>query len=138
MRVLLLLAIGVVVFAGAVPQASAQYMYLDTNGDGVHSTADDLQPNGVPTTVDVWIRTNANRDGSPALCNTQDGDLTINSYVFNLEAVDGTVTYSGFINQQPQWTVNFGVITRTGFITRMVLEALVQPPCSLDCTVLPP
>ena len=42
------------------PAATAQYMYLDTNGDGVHTAADVLQPNGTPTTVDVWLRTNVN------------------------------------------------------------------------------
>ena len=114
MRAFLFLVMGIIALAGFVPVASAQYMYLDTNGDGVHTTADDLQPNGVPTTVDVWLFTNSNRDGSPALCNTQDGNLTINSYVFNLEALDGTVTYSGFINRQTQWTVNFGEINPNG------------------------
>ena len=90
------------------PAAMAQYMYLDTNGDGVHTAADVLQPNGTPTTVDVWLRTNANRDGSQAICNSDPMDpLTINSYVVNFEAVGGTVTYSSFVNLQPQFTEHF-------------------------------
>ena len=45
--------------------ASAQYMYMDTNGDGVWSGADDrLNANGTPTTVNVYLNTNHNRDGS--------------------------------------------------------------------------
>jgi hypothetical protein len=45
--------------------ARAQYMYLDSNGDGVHTATDLLQPNGVSTTVDLYLATNQNRDGSP-------------------------------------------------------------------------
>jgi PKD domain/FlgD Ig-like domain/Putative Ig domain len=107
---------------GYAPAVTAQYMYLDTNGDGVHTTADVLQANGTPSTVDVWLRTNANRDGSPAICNSGPEPLTINSYVVNFVAVGGTVTYSGFINRQPQWGINFapelnpdGVHYRNGY-----------------------
>ena len=90
------------------PAAMAQYMYLDTNGDGVHTAADVLQPSGTPTAVDVWLRTNANRDGSGATCNSDPADpLTLNSYVVNFEAVGGTVTYSSFLNLQPQFTEHF-------------------------------
>jgi hypothetical protein len=89
------------------PIASAQYMYLDTNGDGLSTSADQIDPGG-PTTLDVWVRTDTNRDGSPAECVTQDGDLTINSYEFILHAVGGTVAWSGFTNHQPDFTVNLG------------------------------
>jgi hypothetical protein len=99
----------------SAPVAHAQYMYLDTNGDGVHSGADVLAPNGSPTTVDVWLRTNANRDGSPAFCNTDAATpLTINSYVVNLSAVNGSVTYSNFINRQAAWSTAFGEVNSTG------------------------
>ena len=92
----------------AIPHtASAQYMYLDTNGDGLSTGADQIDPNG-PTTLDVWVRTNTNRDGSPAECVTQDGELTINSYEFILHADGGTVSWSGFTNHQPDFTVNLG------------------------------
>jgi len=80
--------------------ASAQYMFLDSNGDGLHTAADDLNSNGTPTTVDVYVITNMNRDGSTATCDTGDGALTINSYVFELSAIGGNVTYSGFVNDQ--------------------------------------
>ena len=94
MRTILLLAIGMVALAGFVPQAGAQYMYLDTNGDGANTSADLLAANGSPTTVDVWLRTNADRDGSPAICNVEpEAPLNFNSYVVNLEAAG---TLSGF------------------------------------------
>ena len=115
MRRLLILFSVAGLLGGVAPSAQAQYMYLDTNGDGAHSAADVLQANGSPTTVDIWIRTNANRDGAAAFCN-QDFSLplTINSYVVNLEAVNGTVSYVNFINRQPAWSVNFGQINSDG------------------------
>src|SRR5687767_7412099 len=86
--------------------ASAQYMYMDTNGDGVSTTADRMNANGTATIADVWVNTNHNRDGSLAVCNTADGDLgTWNSYVVNLHAEGGTVAYSGMTNQQPSFTI---------------------------------
>jgi len=88
--------------------ASAQYMYLDSNGDGVHTTAD-LVNSGGPTTIDVWLDTQHNRDGSLAVCypdTTQ--PLTINSYVFSIRTTNGTATWSGFINRQPTMTTAFG------------------------------
>jgi len=61
--------------------ASAQYMFLDANGDGVYNAdTDKLNSNGTPTTVDVYLVTNQNRDGSTAVCDV-DGTspLSINS-----------------------------------------------------------
>ena len=106
-RVLLTLLIAVAM-AGLAAPARAQYMYLDSNGNGVSDNGDRLNANGVPTTADVWIITNQDRDGTTAQCKTADGDLTINSYAVNLLAQNGTVTYSNFINQQPNFTVSFG------------------------------
>jgi len=84
----------------AAPAARGQYMYLDANGNGVHDAGDQLAPNGTPTTVDVWIITNHNRDGSPAACDVGGSmPLGINSYVVNLQSpTGGAVSYSGFIN----------------------------------------
>ena len=106
----LLLAFTLLLPLAAAP-ASAQYMYLDSNGDGVHTDADVMNAAG-GTTVDVYVNTNHNRDGSEVECNTADGILQINSYVVNLVAQGGTVTYSGFINQQngQGWTVAFGEV----------------------------
>ncbi|HET9252234.1 MAG TPA: putative Ig domain-containing protein [Candidatus Eisenbacteria bacterium] len=107
MRRILILVLGAAAIVGVAVPAGAQYMYLDSNGDGVHSASDVMSPNGTPTTVDVWVRTNQNRDGSAAVCNRQDGELTINSYVVNLAVANGTASYSGFINRTP-FGVAFG------------------------------
>ena len=74
-------------------------MYLDTNGDGIHTDADVVQPTGV-TSVDVWLQTNANRDGSPVTCPTG-GELDAWSFEFILHAVDGTVRWVAFANNPP-------------------------------------
>ena len=105
------------VFAAALLGASfatpvsAQYMFLDTNGDGLHTDADDLLANGTPTNVTVYVITNQNRDGTAAVCN-QDPNipLTINSYVVSLQAVGGLVEYSNFTNLQASFGFNFGEV----------------------------
>ena len=48
-------------------------MFLDTNGDGLSSAADVIQPSGT-TTLDLWLRTNADRSGNTVTCNTGDGE----------------------------------------------------------------
>jgi hypothetical protein len=77
----------------AAGRASAQYMFLDANGDGLYDPAvDKMNANGVATTVDVYVITDKNRDGSTAICDSDDDNgnppgftpLTINSYAFNL------------------------------------------------------
>lgn len=102
MRKLLLLAV-VVAVAALAPMASAQYMYLDANGNGVQDVGDKMAVNGSPTNVDIWLDTVHNRDGSTATCDTGDGLLTMISYAVNLVAINGTVTYSGFTNNISGW-----------------------------------
>jgi hypothetical protein len=88
--------------------AFAQYMYLDSNSDGIHTTADAVNSGG-PTTIDVWLDTQHNRDGSLAVCypdTTQ--PLTIFSYVFSLRTTNGTASWSGFVNRQSTMTTGFG------------------------------
>jgi hypothetical protein len=105
MKHCLLVFAAVVALAIGVP-ASAQYMYLDVNGDGLCNPAggpSDVLTTGT-TTVDVYIKTNLNADGSPAVCSPPRGNgeaMTINSYTFILSAPTGGVTYGA-------WTDNMG------------------------------
>ncbi|HEY6573189.1 MAG TPA: FG-GAP-like repeat-containing protein, partial [Candidatus Eisenbacteria bacterium] len=87
--------------------ASAQYMYLDTNGDGVNTVADVIAPGGT-TNVDVWLDTSRNRDGSRAACVSGDGPLSLAGYELILGAVDGTVTWGPFQNARPGFTGSGG------------------------------
>ncbi|HET7498249.1 MAG TPA: hypothetical protein VFM00_08100, partial [Candidatus Eisenbacteria bacterium] len=94
----------VLALAIPAPPASAQYMYMDSNGDGIHSDADEIHPTGT-TTIDFYVRTDQNRDGSPAACPVAGASFTINSYVVNLEATNGTVAWGAFVNHQPTMVV---------------------------------
>jgi hypothetical protein len=120
---LLLIAVLVIV---ASP-ATAQYMFLDTNGDGAFTSADHLVAGS--QTVNVYLNTNHNRDGSLAVCD-RDGSspLNINSYVINLSGTN--VTYSGFTNDMGgAFSTNFGEINagdgryKNGFGARDPLPA---------------
>src|SRR4029077_6131121 len=55
-------------------------------------------PSGT-TTLDVWLRTDAARDGSPATCSTGEA-LTINSYEFILKSTNGQMNWLAFTNLQ--------------------------------------
>jgi hypothetical protein len=74
----------------------AQFMYLDANGDGVSSTGDRLGPINTPTTVQVYLVTDHNRDSTPASCDAGQDSLSMNSYILNLSATGGTVAFSSF------------------------------------------
>ena len=57
MRRLFTALLAFVAVVGLARAANAQYMYLDSNGNGIHSSGDRLNPNGTPTTVDL-VRSN--------------------------------------------------------------------------------
>jgi hypothetical protein len=91
-------------FLGVATPAAAQFMFLDVNGDGACTSADILSSS--VTSVDIWLDTNHNGDGSLATCPTGE-DLTINSYTFILTAPSGGVTYGA-------WTDNMGFTIAAG------------------------
>ena len=99
------LLIAVVACAIHAPPSSGQYMYLDANGDGVNTVADVV--NAGTNVVDIWLDTDSNRNGSPAVCVNSPGPFTINSYTFNVRAVNGTIAWGNFTNQLPNAVVQF-------------------------------
>jgi hypothetical protein len=86
---------------------SAQYIFLDADGDSSSTAADRLLGSG-STTADIWLVTNRGRHGSESGCSTVDGALTINSYSFILRAVSGSVTWDSFVNLMTDFTLTFG------------------------------
>ena len=85
----------------AASPAGSQYLYLDTNGNGIRDADDRMAEQG-PTTVDVWLVTDRNRDGTPVVCeNGPAYGMTINSYSFVLHAVGGTVKWGPMQNRLP-------------------------------------
>ena len=96
-------AFGVLLLALLFPSSSpAQYIYLDSNGDGVHTSADVLHEVG-QTVVDIWLDIGHNRDGSPTVCRNSTGissrPLDMFSYEVSIKAAGGTVAYSGYTNR---------------------------------------
>ena len=76
-------------------RASAQYIFVDLTGDGVHTPADVL--NGIlPVNVDIYLVTDRNRDGTPAACAASPEPLSIDSFEFILRATGGSVLWGAF------------------------------------------
>ena len=92
----LLLLVGISAMA---PLANAQYLWLDTNGDGLNWSREsevgnnnaepDCLHEGV-TSVDVYLATDLNPDGTPATC-ALGGAFTINSYQVILRGSSGLI-----------------------------------------------
>ncbi len=89
----------------------AQYMYLDANGDGIHSATDRLNASGA-TSLDVWLDTTRDRDGSIQSCNshsgapTSGGPLDLFSLAIVLQATGGTVSWGSFSAANAAFTVD--------------------------------
>jgi hypothetical protein len=94
----LLLLLGVAALFAAAP-ASAQYIYLDVNGDGVCDLSDVLGSS--IDHIDVYLDSNHDKDGNLVPCSSG-GDLDFFSYSIVLRASGGgTVTFG-------TWTDNTG------------------------------
>lgn len=93
-----LLALALLASLTAAVPAAAQYLWIDTNGDGVNTGADVVAPSGA-TTLDLWLRTDQNADGTPAACASNDGSLTLAGYQIVLRASNGTVSWGSITNQ---------------------------------------
>src|SRR2546425_2570307 len=95
----------VLALAALTGPASAQYMYLDANGDGISSSADRLNAVG-PAVLTIYLNTNHDRDGSQQSCNSHSSatcgavasgtPLTLASYQVYLSAMNGTVSWGTF------------------------------------------
>ena len=145
-RLLALTAVCLVAFSAP---ASAQYMYLDVNGDGVNTATDVLTTSS--TGVDVWLRTNFNGDGGAATCQVSASELTMNSYEFFVRATGamtlgdwtdnmafpgsfgdftvGTDAYHGRNGSiQPPGTYKLGRLALSGVATNAALSIVPASP----------
>lgn len=102
-----LLLVAVVALVAFAAPAHSQYMFLDTNNDGVCDANDVLGP--ASTSVDVWLDTDSNADTSPATCTQSSANLTINSYEVIVRAT-GAITLGA-------WTDNMSFATNFGDFT---------------------
>lgn len=97
--------------------ASAQHFWLDVNGDGLCTSADVLSPS--VTTVDVWVDTDTNQDGSPAACTTGSEGMTIGSYSIVITAPMGGVAYMVWGDYMGFNATSFGFQDNDCWITRI-------------------
>lgn len=107
--------------------ARGQYIFADTNRDGLSSSQDQLAAVG-PSNVDIWLQTNTNRDGSPVRLATGAPPLTILGYEFVLAAVGGTVTWGRYTNLQPTMYLPFGPLVNESEVYVGYLGTVSLPP----------
>jgi hypothetical protein len=131
MKHCLLVFAAVVALAIGVP-ASAQYMWIDVNGDGINGcttpgTADDDILNPSVTHIDIYLSTNKNKSGATAVCSSGE-NLTINSYTFVLSSGSGGVSYGAWTDAMGFTIAAGGPISNSTdyFIGRA--SATIQPP----------
>ena len=72
-----LLLVAVVALVAFAAPAYSQYMYIDTNNDGICDNTDILTPSS--TSVDIWLVTNADKFGAPVTCAQSSSNLMKNS-----------------------------------------------------------
>ena len=113
---------------GAVCSASAQYIFLDTNGDAKHDPTDHLETTGT-TTVHVWLQTDINRDGSASGAYAMNGiPVSIFSYQFTLHASGGAVQWGAYTNILRGRNFKFGEMrSATDFFTGFSGDEVLPP-----------
>lgn len=103
-RLLLLLGAAALLVAAPV---SAQYIYLDTNGDGICNTSDLLSPS--TTAIDIYFDTSHDALGNLIACPQGDG---VNPNMFSYEFILHTTGVG---------SVTFGTYTElSGFATNLI------------------
>ena len=96
----------------------AQYLYMDSNGNGIHDSGDRVAKKGV-TSVDVYLVSNANEDGSVATCNNNwvtpelpiPNPLRVFSFGLAFKAVGGTVSWGEFTQVPSTFEFLYSAVT---------------------------
>src|SRR5215470_1989575 len=105
-RVATILVAASALLALAALPAHAQYVYLDANQNGIHDACDVMAAVG-PTQFDVWLQTDTNRDGTPAVCGSGVGALDLDHYEIVLHVTGGTVLWGKMQNYLSGASFNF-------------------------------
>ena len=96
-----LLLVAVVALVAFAAPAHSQYMFIDTDNNGVCDSNDILTPSS--TSVDIWLATDKDKNGNTVTCAQSSSNLTMNSYEFfvrstgalTLGAWSDNLTYPG-------------------------------------------
>lgn len=92
-----LLLLGVLAALAIGAPAYSQFIYMDVNGSGTCTSADALTSS--ITSVDVWLNTDHNANGSTATCSAPAKPLDIFSYAVIIhQSGSGTVTFNSWTN----------------------------------------
>ena len=100
------LFLSALLFVLAASRGSAQYMFLDANGDGACDESDRL--NSLVSGVDLWIDTNHNADGTEVSCGAE--PLELHGYYFVLRYDDvahnnSWIRFGALTNLQPAFPI---------------------------------
>lgn len=108
--------------------ATAQYMYLDSNGDGVHDDADSLS--AYETNVaDLWLVTDRMRQGNAVLClMDRDATMDLNYFEVILRAEGGLVRYGSLEPLEPSMTFQLGTARDTSEFVGGFASQVFLPP----------
>jgi hypothetical protein len=92
-----LLLLGVIAALAIGAPAYSQYIYMDSNADGINSSLDVLSSSS--TVVHVYLNTNHNRNGSLATCvdGTNPFDMASYDLIFHSSG-SGSVDFNGWTN----------------------------------------
>ena len=108
-RLLTVLGLVLLLTSARTSAVDAQYIFADSDGDGRASGADGLRASG-PTSLDIWLQTDRQRDGSTAPTGTSGSVNGIFGYELVLKAVGGTVKWGGYTNLQSSMSLVFGQV----------------------------
>ena len=95
--------------------ASAQFLYMDGTGDGVCDFPFEPVSLNAESSIDIWIDTANNPDGSPATCSA--GELiSIDGYelVLQADANAEATAFHGWQNAVASFTTDLGAVQESG------------------------
>jgi hypothetical protein len=122
------LVIAMALFVSSARTAPAQYIYLDSNGDGVCTSQDVLSPSS--TAVDLWLDLNHDADGSTVTCAQGAEPLSMAGYSVVLTYDSGgSITYGTYTNLIAEFTVTPGETQGGTYLSTIYLSggALLSP-----------
>jgi len=123
-----LLLLSAVAILGLIPPASAQYIYMDVNGDGVCTSSDAIL--STTTSVDIYLDTSHDYTGRAVTCDDGTNSLDIGSYDIILHKIEGgSLVYGAWTNAMAGYSVlNPPTVAGLDFGVGYTAPATFDPP----------
>ena len=99
-----LLLLGVIAALAIGAPAHSQYIFMDTNADGVCNTSDQLT--SASTSIDIWLNTNHDKNGTVKTCSSNAGQ-PLDAFSYDLvvhQAGTGSITFNSYTNAASGFT----------------------------------